>query len=83
MSILNPKTPIFNAVVFYIMTICIIIITKPTFMFDEKTKKFKSFGCGKRQTLLAFPVVSISLGVILYMCFLGVDIVSNVLEKKT
>ncbi len=81
MDIINPTTPIYNTVIFYIMIICIILIIKPSFMYDEKTNKFKSFGTGEGQTIFSFPCISISIAILLYLIFLMVETLYLVLEE--
>jgi hypothetical protein len=72
--IVNPESPVYNAIIFYILIICVIIITKPEFMYCIKSNKFKSFGFGDGQTLLSFPVISIGSGIVLYIFFLFFEI---------
>ena len=79
--LIYPNNPVYNTIIFYILIICIILLTRPSFMFCYKTGKFKPFGCGKGQTLLSFPTISIASGIILYIFFLGVEIVHDYLAE--
>ena len=79
--LINPNNPVYNTIVFYILITCIILITKPDFMYCSDTNKFKPFGCDDGHTLMSFPVVSIGSGVLLYIFFLGVEIVHNHLSE--
>ncbi len=79
--VINPLTPMYNTILFYIILICIILIVKPKSMYNQKTRRFKSFGCGKDKTLLSFPVICISAGVALYMVFLLVKILYIQINK--
>jgi uncharacterized membrane protein len=81
MGIFNPYTPVYNAIVFYILIIIIILITKPRFLYSHKDKKFKQFGCKPNQTLLSFPVVCILMGIILYMSFASIESICIQLDK--
>ncbi len=72
--VINPTTPVYNTIFFYIILVCIILIIKPKSMYNQKTRRFKSFGCGEDKTLLSFPVICISTGIALYMTFLLVKI---------
>ena len=72
--VINPTTPVYNTIFFYIILVCIILIIKPKYMYNQKTRRFKSFGCGEGKTLLSFPVICISTGIALYMTFLLVKI---------
>ncbi len=82
MDIINPNAPVYNTIIFYIMIVCLLLIIKPTFMYCHKTQKFKQFGCGPNRTLLSFPLVTIGVGIILYMLFLGVDTITKYLDDK-
>lgn len=82
MGIIDPSTPVYNTIIFYILIVCIILITKPNFMYCYKSKKFKSFGLNDNQTMLSFPIVAIGSGIILYMIFLMVQIMCKYLDEK-
>ncbi len=77
MVFIDPKSAVYNTIVFYVLIICVILITKPSFMFCNKTQRFKPFGLGNKQTLFSFPVVSMATGVTLYMIFLWISIIYN------
>ena len=78
----DPSTPVYNTIIFYIMIVCIILITKPSFMYCHETKRFRAFGCGEKDTIMSFPLVSIGSGVLLYLFFLLIYILSEFLEKR-
>lgn len=80
--IVDPNTPVYNTIIFYIMIVSIILITKPNFMYCQKTKRFKSFGCGEDGTVWSFPLVSIGSGIALYLFFLLIYILNQFLEKQ-
>lgn len=82
MDIINPETPVYNAIIFYIMIVCIILTIKPKFMYCDKNKKFKSFGFGNNKTILSFPVICVSSGIILYLIFLSIKILFERLAAK-
>lgn len=82
MGIINPNTPVFNTIIFYLIVICLILIIKPKFMYSDKENKFKQFGCGEDQTLLSFPIVGIGSGIIIYAIFLFIDALFSYLDKK-
>ena len=79
--ILSPSNPVYNTIIIYLLLICIILLTKPDFMFCKKTNKFKTFGLGENQTLLSFPTISIFSCVILYVFFFGINIMHNFLTE--
>lgn len=74
------SSPIYNTIIFYILLIIIILVLKPSIMYCDKTKKFKSFGCGKNQTLFCFPLVCIVSVIILYLVFLMFEIINGYLK---
>lgn len=67
--ILRPSNPLYNSVIFYLLSIILIVIIKPEFMYDKKRRKFKQFGTGRRQTILTLPMISIILAIIIYIIF--------------
>jgi hypothetical protein len=73
-------SPIYNAILFYILFIIIILVMKPNIMYNKNTKKFRPFGCGEGQTLFAFPIVSLSSAVIFYIIFLIGSILNSYLD---
>jgi hypothetical protein len=50
-----------------------IIIFKPDFLYDNKHKRFKSFGTRKNTTILSLPIFSILLAVLIYTFFQWID----------
>ncbi|ARF09426.1 hypothetical protein Indivirus_1_49 [Indivirus ILV1] len=75
-------SPVYNAILFYIFLIIILLVVKPDIMYNNKTKKFKSFGCGKDQTFFAFPLVVLASVILFYFFFLFGDILNNYLESQ-
>jgi len=80
MDIIDPTTPVYNTIIFYILVIAILLLIKPKFMYCHKSKQFKAFGCGENKTLLSFPLISISFGIILYILFLAINIIYKYLD---
>ena len=74
------SSPICNTIIFYILLIIMILIFKPDIMYCSKTNKFKSFGCGKNQTIFCFPIVCLSSVVLLYLLFLMIDVLYEYLD---
>lgn len=71
--IFDPYSPAYNTIIVFIVIIIIILLTKPSFMYDRRKNKFKQFGCGHHKTLLPFPLVSITLCIIIYILFSFVE----------
>ena len=80
MGIINPYNPVTNALIFYVIFVLILLIVKPKFLYSDKNKKFKQFGCRKDQTLLSFPVIAIIAGIFFYMIFSSLEVVCMKLE---
>lgn len=78
---LSPQTPVMNTIIFYIIAVILLIIIKPEIIYNNKTNEFKTFGSGENKTLLPFPVVCISIGIMLYMIFLLIKILYAYIHK--
>jgi len=72
--------PLYNSILLYILFVTVIILVKPKQLYCNKTKKFKTFGCGNKQTLLSFPIVCLISIVIFYFFFLMLEIINNYLD---
>jgi len=70
---LDPCNPLNNTILIYIISVISIYYIKPMFMYSYKENKFKSFGFGLDKTPLSFPILSISLAIILYIIFSTVN----------
>lgn len=75
------SSPIYNTILFYILLVTLILILKPSSMYCDKTKRFKSFGCGRDQTILCFPIICLTSVIIFYFIFLMIEIISGYLDK--
>jgi hypothetical protein len=62
-----------NSIKLYIIIIISIIIFKPNFLYDNKHKRFKSFGTRKNTTILSLPIFSILLAVLTYTFFQWIE----------
>lgn len=81
MGFIDPQSPVYNTILFYIFIILILVFFKPNFMYCDKTKKFKSFGLGEDKTLFSFPLVCITCVISLYLVFLTVEILNGYLDS--
>lgn len=81
MGLLDPHSPLNNTIVFYIIMVISLIITRPKFMYCNKSNKFKSFGYGDNKTILPFSITCIFGGIILYMIFSLIDSICENLKK--
>jgi hypothetical protein len=55
------------SIIVFILIFLLLIIIKPKFIYNKKTKKFRSFGIGKNKTLLPLPILSIFISVIVFL----------------
>jgi hypothetical protein len=78
MDIVDPNAPLYNAIIFYILIVGVLLIVKPNFMYCDKTNKFKPFGFEEGKTLVCFPTVAICMAVLLYIIFISINIVHNI-----
>lgn len=62
------------AVLFYILLIVLIIVSKPSMMFDEYGD-IKQFGIGDEKTMFSLGVFSVILAVISFYIFCLVDMI--------
>lgn len=75
--------PLYNSILFYILFIIIILLIKPKFLYNQKTNKFKPFGFGKNQSVFCFPTLCIVAVIVLYIIFLGLDILNKALNTPS
>jgi hypothetical protein len=71
-SILS-KSILSKSIKLYLIIIITIILLKPNFFYDDKHKKFKSFGMKKYDSLLPLPLFSILLAISSYILFRIID----------
>lgn len=65
---------IIYSVLFYILSMILLVVSKPGIMF-EKNGEFKSFGIGTDKTMFSFGVFSALLAVISFYIFCLIDII--------
>lgn len=82
MDIINPNTPLYNTIIFYILIIGILLIIKPDFMYCKNTQKFKPFGFDEGKTIACFPTIVICSAIFLYIIFMFIKILYNIQDKK-
>lgn len=58
---------LYTAIIAYVLTMSIIIIVKPRVMYDDEQKKFKTFGTKENETILAMPIVGITMCIVVYL----------------
>lgn len=64
------STPLYNTLLIYAILIIVILIIKPSFMYDSEEGKFKSFGLNNNETIFSFGFVVIGGAIIIYLIFL-------------
>ena len=69
MDILNPDTPVYNSIIFYIITIILIIIYKPDYIYNNDSNERKEFGFNENQTLFPFSFAIIFFAIFYSLIF--------------
>lgn len=64
----------YNTIIFFIIFVIILIIVKPKFMYNYKTRRFKNFGVGEESTIICFPFMSLASIVVFFFIFLFIEI---------
>lgn len=68
------------SILFYVLALCLIIVAKPSFIFDttskEACKKPKPFGVGEGKSLYSLGVVTVALAVVSFYIFALIDMIS-------
>lgn len=70
MSFVNHRT--LYSISFYILSIMLLFIAKPKFIFDEH-QLFKPFGIGYNKTLFSFGVFTVVLAMVSFYIFAIID----------
>lgn len=58
---------LYMAIITYILAMLLLIITRPSFLYDEQTNKSKNYGSGDNESLIAFPITGTILCVFIYL----------------
>ena len=65
------------SILFYVLVIVLIIVAKPSFLFDENNQ-IKQFGVGsENKTIISMGTIVFFLAIVSYYIFLTIDIVFN------
>lgn len=62
------------SIVFYVLVIVLIIITKPAWLFQDDGQ-VRNFGLGTQQTVFSLGVIVVALAVVAYYLFAMIDII--------
>ena len=63
------------SILFYVLSMALVIISKPSFMFDKDTGRPIPFGIGDDKTLYSLGVVTVALAIIAFYFFAVIDMV--------
>jgi hypothetical protein len=63
------NNPAISAIILFIVFTVLIIIIKPSFVYDYRNNKFKDFGFGKNKTIMPLPILCIFVGIVSYGIF--------------
>ena len=53
------------AIIIYIIVIIFLYLFRPNIIYNRETKKFREFGFDRDQSILALPILSITLAIII------------------
>ncbi len=59
---------------FYVLTIMLLIVSKPSFMFDDQVE-LKRFGVGEKKTIFSLGVFVIVLSILSFYIFCLIDLI--------
>jgi hypothetical protein len=59
---------------FYVLVVLLIIVSKPTFMFDEHTGDIRPFGVGEHKTIVSLGVMIVGLAIVSFYIFAVIDV---------
>lgn len=68
------KSRVMYSVLFFVLLILLLFISKPSVMFDEHGN-FKPFGIGSEKTLFSFGVFTVVLAIVSFYVFTLLDII--------
>lgn len=71
--IFDPYNPVFNTIFVYILVMSILLLQKPSIIYNKKHKRFKQFGVGKNKSLLSLPILAIVLAIVFYIIFASIE----------
>ena len=65
------------SIIFYILSVTLVIVARPTAIFDKDTDKMKRFGTGTGQTesVVSMGVVVVVLAIVCHFTFAMIDLV--------
>ena len=72
---------IYNTIIFFIIIMILVYSIKPTFLYNESTSSFRSFGLSDDETIFTLPILGIMLAIVLYIFFLVLNVLYIYLEK--
>ena len=67
------NTRLIYSLVFYLLIVALLIVSKPEFMFDVN-RKAKPFGLGSEKTIFSFGVIISTISILSYYIFATIDL---------
>lgn len=61
------------SILFYVMAMAIVLVSKPTLMFDATTSNVRPFGLGPGRTLFSLGAVTVALAIMSFYIFALID----------
>jgi hypothetical protein len=76
-NIINHNSIITKSILIYSIIMILLSYYKPSWLYDNKTNKFKQFGCDKNQTVITLPIIGILLSILIYLIFYFNELLYN------
>jgi len=73
---------LYYGIVLYIIIVSILVLTKPSFIYNKQTNKYKEFGNSEDKTLFTLPVISIMSAVFIAIVMIMLSNNSNNSSNK-
>ncbi len=70
---LSPLNPVSNSIITYILIICYLLYSKPSIIYDNKTKQYKQFGASRGKSILPLPILAIIISILTYVVFYHIE----------
>lgn len=79
---MDSNSILYNTIIIYILLMAVFYLIKPSFLYSQKYKKFKSYGCDVEETICPIHVFSIILCIMIYLLFSLIEFIYVLIEKN-
>lgn len=71
---------LYISIIAYVFTMISIIVIKPSFMYDKRNSKFKSFGIDENETLLSIPIIGLTTSILIYFLVIAYTVLLRIIK---